>query len=176
MGIRNYHDIDLIIFDADGTLRRCTVSGQKTPNRSGQWELIEGVREKLSAFDWGDPRRGRTALGVASNQAGVYYGYISRKAAYDLLVEMVKKATDFNPVPGSVLLCPHGKNENCPCRKPAPGMLLKLFDFFKVEPSRSLFVGDMESDRRAASAAGCRFIPAESFFGRLLPPQGYGIR
>lgn len=30
----------LIIFDADGTLRRCTVPGQPCPNKDGEWELM----------------------------------------------------------------------------------------------------------------------------------------
>jgi len=171
-----YQDYDLIIFDADGTLRRCTVPGQKTPNRSDQWELIEGVREGLSKIVWGAPRKGRTALGIASNQAGIYYGYITRRTAYGLLIDMIEAAAGFTPVSGSVLLCPHGKEEGCSCRKPAPGMILQLIEFFQTQPVRTLFVGDMDSDRLAAANAGCRFLRPEDFFGRLLPPGGYGIR
>ena len=134
---------DLIIFDADGTLRRCTVPGQKTPNGPGQWELMEGVVEKLSEFNWGDPRRGRTALGIASNQAGIYYGYLNEEEARRLLKEMVKAAVGFKPVPGSIRICPHGIEENCSCRKPGPQMLQELMVFFGVLSDRALFVGDM---------------------------------
>ena len=158
-----YRVYDLIIFDADGTLRRCTVPGQKTPNRSDQWELIEGVRAGLKKIVWGSPRKGQTALGIASNQAGIYYGYITRCTAYGLLIDMVEAAAGFSPVQGSVRLCPHGKEENCSCRKPAPGMILQLIEFFQVHPSRTLFVGDMDSDRRAAANAECRFLKPEDF-------------
>jgi len=50
-------------------------------------------------------------------------------------------------------------------RKPAPGMLLQAMTEAGVAPDDTLFVGDMESDRLAAEAAGVRFMWARDFFG-----------
>jgi len=52
----------LIIFDADGTLRCCTVPGQVCPNADNQWELLPNVKEKLSEIDWGVSRSGAGRL------------------------------------------------------------------------------------------------------------------
>src|SRR3954469_23765035 len=82
-------DVRLIIFDADGTLRRTTVEGLPCPNRPGEWELIPGVRERLGEIDWG---AGGARFGVASNQGGVGVGYLSLTAARRLLEEMVVEA------------------------------------------------------------------------------------
>lgn len=41
-------DKKLLIFDTDGTLRRCTVRDQGCPNRNGQWEIIPWAREALA--------------------------------------------------------------------------------------------------------------------------------
>ena len=155
---------DLIIFDADGTLRRCTVPGQVCPNQPGQWELLPGVKETLSGIEWGSPSLGRTALGIASNQAGIARGYLSEEPALRMLEDTVEAAAGFRPVAGSVELCPHGTREGCSCRKPQPAMLERLMAFWGTTPGRTLFVGDMESDRGAALNAGCEFQWAADFF------------
>jgi len=155
---------DLIIFDADGTLRRCTVPGQVCPNRPGQWELLPGVARTLSGIEWGSPSRGRTALGVASNQAGIARGYLTEDLARGMIEDTVEAAAGFRPVRGSVELCPHGSREGCSCRKPKPLLLERLMEFWGTVPARTLFVGDMESDRGAALNAGCEFQWAGDFF------------
>ena len=77
----------LIIFDADDTLRFCTVPGQPCPNKPGEWKLLPKVKEKLAEFDWGSPLEGKIAYGIASNQGGVGVGYFSAEMAYQLLKE-----------------------------------------------------------------------------------------
>lgn len=51
-------------------------------------------------------------------------------------------------------------------RKPYPGMLLEAMRKFNMLSSDTLMVGDMESDRAAALAAGCGFQWADDFFNR----------
>ncbi len=154
--------IRLYIFDADGTLRRTTVEGLPCPNRPGEWELMPGVRERLSQIDWNAAR-----FGVASNQGGVGLGYLSLSAARRLLEEMVVEAFGVKrPPPGSVELCPHAPHRNCPCRKPQPLMLQRLMRRFGAAPHETLFVGDMDKDEGAARNAGTRFMWAHEFFSR----------
>jgi len=154
----------LIIFDADGTLRKCTVPGQVCPNADDQWELLPHVKEKLFRIRWGAPGLGRVAFGIASNQAGISKGYLSAATAYRLLADMAKAAVGFRPIEGSIRFCPHNKSDGCACRKPGPLMLEQLMDFWGVNPEETLFVGDMESDRQAAENAGCDFVWARDFF------------
>ena len=158
----------LLIFDADGTLRRCTVPGQVCPNADDQWKLLPGVKEKLAGINWGSPEEGLVAFGIASNQAGIPKGYLSGETAYRLLVDTAEAAVGFRPIEGSIRFCPHGKGDGCACRKPRPLMLDQLMDFWSVEPERTLFVGDMESDRQAAENAGCDFEWARDFFNLKL--------
>ena len=156
--------VKLYIFDADGTLRRTTVEGLPCPNRPGEWELIPGVRERLSRISWGE---GGARFGVASNQGGVGLGYLSLAAARGLLEEMVVEAFGVRAAPpGSIQLCPHAPHLGCPCRKPQPGMLVRLMRRFGARPDETLFVGDMDKDEGAARAAGTRFMWAHEFFGR----------
>lgn len=98
----------LIIFDADGTLRRCTVEGQPCPNTSGQWELMPNVKETLSRFE-------DVHFAIASNQAGVALGYMTEKAARGLLLDLAGEA--FGDRPFLVEICPHALGDNCDCHK-----------------------------------------------------------
>lgn len=163
---------NLIIFDADGTLRRCTLPGQVCPNRPGQWELLPGVAQTLAGIEWGSPARGRTGLGIASNQAGIARGYLTEELALRMIENTVESAAGFRPVRGSIEICPHGIRDGCPCRKPNPLLLKRLMDFWGAVPEKTLFVGDMESDQQAARGAGCHFRWAADFFAKRQSVPG----
>ena len=161
----------LIIFDADGTLRYCTVPGQVCPNTDEHWKLLPNVKEKLSTISWGSPGSGKVAFGIASNQAGIPKGYLSAETALRLLVDAAAAAVGFHPIEGSIRFCPHGKYDGCACRKPGSLMLEQLIEFWGVEPEETLFVGDMESDRQAAEKANCDFQWARDFFDKTISGQ-----
>ena len=46
--------------------------------------------------------------------------------------------------------------------KPHPEPLLKVLDYFKIEPEEALFIGDGEVDMMAANSAGVPFISYKS--------------
>jgi len=56
------------------------------------------------------------------------------------------------------LICPHGRDEGCSCRKPAPGLFLRARDELGVRLGNAVMVGDQASDVEAARAAGCDAI------------------
>lgn len=158
---------NLIIFDADGTLRYCTVAGQPCPNKSGEWELYPDVAKKLAGFKWAGPGdNSGVGYGIASNQGGVGCGYFSAETAMQLLVETFTQAFGFSPAEGTVEMCPHIPHTGCSCRKPAPEMLNRLIRLYGTDPEKVLFVGDRDADKDAAANAGCDFQWVDQFFGR----------
>lgn len=153
---------DLIIFDADGTLRECTIPGQPCPNQPDEWRLIPGVIERLAEIDWE-----RTKFGIASNQAGCAFGFMSEDDALMLLQDLCFSLRERVRLPvGQLRMCPHAPNTDCDCRKPAPEMLLDIMRSCNVPAAHTLYVGDMESDRQAAANAGIDFQWAQEFFRR----------
>lgn len=144
----------LVIFDADGTLRRTTVPGQPCPRRPGEWELLPDVRRVLGRCDWPG---GRPWLGLASNQDQIAYGHLTLDVARTLLRELARAATGHVPPDEALQLCPHALETACDCRKPAPGMLRRIMAYYRVPAERTLFVGDAECDREAAAGAGTAF-------------------
>lgn len=156
----------LIIFDADGTLRYCTVEGQPCPNTSDQWELYPGVKDTLAGYDWKTPGEGEIGYGIASNQGGVGAGYFSEDTACQLLKDTFVEAFGFEPESGTIEMCPHVPYTDCGCRKPSPAMILNIMGKYGTSKEDVLFVGDRDADKNAAVNAGCDFMWAFEFFDR----------
>ncbi|HKU62249.1 MAG TPA: HAD-IIIA family hydrolase [Gemmatimonadales bacterium] len=155
---------DLVIFDADDTLRFTTIPGQPSPRGSDEWALLPGVAETLSLVPWMRP--GGPRLGLASNQDQIGYGYLSERTARRLLKDLALAATGTVPPPPAIQLCPHRLEVACDCRKPAPGMLRRIIAYYGVQPGGTLFVGNSETDRAAAESAGVRYRDAARAFRR----------
>ena len=153
----------LCIFDADDTLRRTTVPGQPCPRGPGEWELLPGVGERLARVPW--QRSGGPYFGLASNQDQIGAGLLSLGTARDLLRELARAAIGQAPPDAALQLCPHALGVVCDCRKPGPGMLLRIMAFYGVPGRETIFVGDSEADRRAAAAAGVNYLEARELFG-----------
>ena len=91
-------------------------------------------------------------IGVVSNQSGIARGLLSRAQ-----VDAVNRRVDDLLGPFDVWrLCPHGPDDGCACRKPAPGMVLAAAEQLGVAPADVAVVGDIGADVGAALAAGAR--------------------
>ena len=163
----------LIILDKDGTLVE-SISGAKYPSFHDQL-LIPGVKERIDAHvDRAD------ILAIASNQGGISKGYKSLNKAKAEFMEVlgllpqIKVACFCPDFEGQILhqIWADGtfdtlKLENFsnlrPFRKPQPGMLLYLMDIFKGMYSDVLFVGDMDSDEKAAVAARVKYLDVKQW-------------
>lgn len=55
-------------------------------------------------------------------------------------------------------ICPHRQDEDCTCRKPRAGMLLRAAQECGIDLSKSYMVGDRASDVEAGATAGCSTI------------------
>ena len=153
----------LIVFDADETLRRTMIPGQPCPRAPEEWVLMPGVGDVLARIPWGTP--GAPQIGLASNQDQVGYGHLSLETARDLLRDLALAATGTSPADAALQLCPHLPEEGCDCRKPAPAMLQRIMQHYGIGPDGTVFVGNDETDRMAASRAGVAFIWASCLFG-----------
>ena len=153
--------VRLFIFDADGTLRWSLPPGRRYPLDHGEWRLMPGVAARLRAIPW-SPRG--PWLAIASNQNGVAAGELSEEMARALLGEMLEAAIGRVPDGTRIEICICDERIGCDCRKPAPGLLLRLLAHFGVPPAEALFVGDLDSDAEAARRAGVAFMRAQDFF------------
>lgn len=89
---------------------------------------------------------------VVSNQSGIARGLLS-PAAVEAVNERIEQL--IGPV-GPWLVCPHGPDEGCRCRKPAPGLVYDAATALGVPPTQCALIGDIGADVEAALAAGAR--------------------
>ncbi len=61
----------------------------------------------------------------------------------------------------AVYHCPHQRADNCSCRKPEPGMLLKAIADYGIDTKETFFIGDADRDMEAGKRAGVKTIYIE---------------
>ena len=91
---------------------------------------------------------------VVTNQAGIGRGVYPRRNLLDILLRLRVTVRAAGGLLHGIAFCPHRKDEHCGCRKPEPGMLLKLACKYGLDLSRSVLVGDSGTDIEAAQRAG----------------------
>jgi len=64
----------------------------------------------------------------------------------------------YNTFVDGIYFCPHTPNENCECRKPKPGLLLKAKKDFDILFKDSWMIGDSQTDIEVAKTVGCNSI------------------
>lgn len=103
---------------------------------------------------------------VCTNQAAIARGIISVETVEEIHCRMVAEISEAGGIIERVYYCPHGKDENCFCRKPCPGMLLRARDELGIDLNDALFIGDSITDVRAGLAAGARTVLVLTGLGR----------
>ena len=95
-------------------------------------------------------------LFAVTNQPDVRRGKMTR-AALDRIHGAIAAAL---PVE-EIAACLHDNADDCPCRKPRPGLILDLARRHDLDLGRSWMVGDQDRDIESAHAAGCRAVLLE---------------
>jgi D,D-heptose 1,7-bisphosphate phosphatase len=135
-----------IFLDRDGTIN----IDHGYVHQIDDFEFIEGsinALKKLKEMGY--------LLVLVTNQSGIARGYFT-EAQFLQLTEwmdwsLAEQGVDFD----GIYYCPHhpdGKGEfkeDCPCRKPKPGMLLDAMKALNIDPQQSIMVGDKIEDIKA---------------------------
>lgn len=137
-----------IFLDRDGVIN------EKLPEdhyvaRPSELRLLPGSVEALQIL-----YRLGYALIVVTNQRGIARGFMTEEdlsRVHDFLRNVLKDKGVFLD---GICHCPHETFENCPCRKPQPGMILEAVEHFRIDPAGSYMVGDSPSDVEAGRSAG----------------------
>lgn len=136
----------LVILDRDGVINHDSPEFVKNTD---EWRPISGSIEAIA-----DLSRGGYTVTIASNQSGLARGLFNR----DALRAMHRKLRRLVAAKGGhvdrIVVCPHGPQDGCRCRKPAPGLLLRLANHYGTSLDGVPAIGDSLRDLEAAAAAG----------------------
>ncbi|RKQ93901.1 HAD superfamily hydrolase (TIGR01509 family) [Solirubrobacter pauli] len=134
-----------VLFDRDDTLI-VDVPYNGDPERV---EPVPGAHAALERL-----RAANVPIGVVSNQSGIARGLLTPD---DVIAVHGRMQALLGPL-GPLEYCPHGPDDGCACRKPAPGLIERAAARLGVAPSDCAVIGDIGSDVEAALAAGARPI------------------
>ena len=139
-----------------------------------EWQPIPGSIEAIAALT----AAGFT-LAVASNQSGIARGLFDQGALDAMHAKMLRLVHEAGGRIGRIVVCPHGPDDACDCRKPKPGLLEQLARHFDTSLDDVPVIGDSLRDLEAAAAVGARPILVRTGKGRgteaSLPEQFAGV-
>lgn len=148
-----------VFLDRDGVLNRAFVrDGRPYPPRTvDELEVLPGVPAALAEL-----HEAGYLLVVVTNQPDIARGTTTRAEVDALNDELARRvAVD------EILVCPHDDSDDCPCRKPRPGLLLDAAERLSIDLAASWMVGDRWRDVEAGQRAGC---------GTVFIDRGYDER
>lgn len=137
-----------LLLDRDGVINERIVGGYVLHNRD--LRLLPEFTNAVLPFV-----KARIPLIVVSNQACVGRELIDADGARSIMSDLAALLRQHGISIAGYLLCPHKREDNCACRKPAPGLLLTAAEIFDIALGQSPFIGDSPSDAEAGRAAGC---------------------
>jgi len=146
-----------IFLDRDGVI---TQEPPHYTHKLSQLELISKSADAIRLLN----ENGFVVI-VASNQAGIAYGYYREEDAILFNQAMKENLVKEGAYIDAIYYCPHHPEAkiqryrvDCDCRKPKPGMLIRAEKELNIDLEQSYIVGDKLSDIEAGKRAGCKTI------------------
>ena len=140
----------LIILDRDGVINFDSAEFIKNTD---EWRPLPGSIEAIAAMSGAG-----FTLAVASNQSGLARGLFDQDALDEMHHKMLEMVNAAGGHISKIVVCPHGPDEGCDCRKPKPGLLEQLGQHFETTLAGVPVIGDALRDLEAAAAVGARPI------------------
>ena len=139
-----------VFLDRDGVLNRAIVRDGRPhpPSNLEELEILPGVIEACTRL-----REVGFLLIVITNQPDVARGTQRRE-----VVEAINRALCAQVPVDDIRVCYHDDADDCPCRKPKPGLILEAAQEWDIDLASSFVVGDRWKDIEAGRRAGCRTV------------------
>jgi D-sedoheptulose 7-phosphate isomerase len=157
-----------VFLDRDGVLNEAVVVDGKPfpPERVVDLRIPDGTAAALSKL-----KQERFLLLVVTNQPDVARGVQRREVVEDMGARLQAEL----PL-DEVLTCFHDDKDNCDCRKPRPGLMIRAAHKYGLNLSESYLVGDRWKDIDAGANAGCRTILIDRGYSERAPASPPHVR
>jgi D-glycero-D-manno-heptose 1,7-bisphosphate phosphatase len=139
----------VVFLDRDGTINRDSAAYIK------DWSEFEFLPRSIEAL------RDLTAAGftiiVITNQSAVARKLISAAGLENIHSNMKAAVESGGGKISDIFFCPHLPDDNCDCRKSAPGLIIQAQQKHKIDLAASVMIGDSAKDIECAHNAGCGY-------------------
>ncbi len=156
--------VRLVVLDRDGTINRDSAAYIKSPQ---EWSPLPGSAEAIARLN----RAGFT-VAVASNQSGLARGLFDEATLAKIHDKMHAVVREAGGEIDRIVWCPHHPDDGCDCRKPRPGLLHRLAEYYGIGLDAVPVVGDSARDLEAARAVGARPVLVRTGNGRRTEAEG----
>jgi D-glycero-D-manno-heptose 1,7-bisphosphate phosphatase len=139
-----------IFLDRDGVL---------IENRSDyirDWSQVRFIPDALEALSKTVIKNHKVV--IVTNQSAIGRGLISLETAQEINDRLVDVIKSLGGRVDAIYTCPHKPEDDCDCRKPKPGLLLRAAEDLSLNLHRSWMIGDAWSDLLAGQAAGVHSV------------------
>ena len=136
----------LVILDMDGVINHDSDDYIKSEQ---EWQAIPGSLQAIARLN----QRGYHTV-VATNQSGLARGKLTLEDLNRIHRKMHTHLAQYGGVIEAIFFCPHGADEGCACRKPAPGLFREIERRLHTPLTTVPVIGDRLSDIQAALAVG----------------------
>ena len=137
-----------LFLDRDGVLNRKIENGYVL--NPSMLEIVPGAPAAIYSL----ARRFGTIV-IVTNQRGIARGLMTNddlEMVHTCLLDAIR--SEGGRIEG-IFVCPHDVMEECNCRKPKVGLALKAKERFReIEFSKSILVGDSDTDIKMGKALG----------------------
>lgn len=140
----------LVILDRDGVINHDSPDFIKTPD---EWIPIDGSLDAIARLN-----RAGFIVAIATNQSGVARGLFTLATLAEINARMLERITAAGGEIAGIFFCPHGPDDECDCRKPRPGLYLRIAAALGRDLAGVPVIGDSLRDLEAAVAVGARPI------------------
>ncbi len=150
-----------VFLDRDGTLN-------EDPGYLGETDLLKLYPDTGKALSLLKNKLNFKLI-VVSNQSGIARGLISKEKVDAVNSKLNELLLNNNVQIDAFYYCPYhpdySSEEECSCRKPSPELVLKAARDFKIDLSKSYFVGDAVSDIECGFNANLKTVLVKTGYG-----------
>jgi len=118
-----------------------------------EFRFLPGALEALSSLTEVGFR-----LFVITNQSAIGRGLVSAADVREIHRRMIVEIERAGGRIAQTYCCPHTPEQDCECRKPRPGLLVRAARECGLELTRCYLIGDKPTDIAAGEAVGCQCV------------------
>jgi D-glycero-D-manno-heptose 1,7-bisphosphate phosphatase len=161
--MNRYKSFSAIFLDRDGVIV------ENRPDYIKTWDEVDFLPNSLESLRLLAETQYRIV--IVTNQSAVGRGILSFEQAQEINQGVIDAVEATGGRVDASYICPHQPAENCPCRKPAPGMLNRAQKDLDINFSKSFMIGDAATDIQAAQSVGIQGILVKTGRGAEQLPE-----